>query len=119
MNMILIPRLGAKGDAIGTVCAEFSVTAIQIVLAREYFDFKKMLVHFFKVLVSLFVMSICVSCVCRYFNAYSIELVLGILLGALSYLLCMLILRDSLFVEIIDQILGRFYKNKTDKKEAR
>lgn len=119
MNMILIPRFGAKGAAIGTVCAEFSVTAIQIMLAREYFDFKKMLVHFFKVLVSLFVMSICVSCVCRYFNAYSIELVLGIFFGALSYLLCMLILRDSLFVEIIDQILGRFCKNKTDKKEAR
>ena len=111
MNMILIPHLGAIGAAVGTVCAEFSVTAIQLVWARKYFDIKKILVHLLKVLVSMLVMSICVSCVCRYFKAYSIELILGIFSGALSYSLCLFIFRDSLFVEILNQLLGRFYKN--------
>ncbi len=111
MNMILIPRFGASGAAIGTVCAEFSVTAIQFVWAREYFDFKKQIVHVLKVLVSLLVMWLCVSCVCGFFKAYAMRLILGVLLGALSYSLCLFVLGDSLFVEILNQILGRFYKN--------
>lgn len=116
MNMILIPRFGAKGAAIGTVCAEFSVTAIQVVWAREYFDFKRLLVHVLKILVSLSVMSICVSCVCRFFNVYAMELIFGVISGALSYSLCLFILRDSLFSEILNQLLGRFYK-KNQKEE--
>ncbi len=117
MNMALIPQLGAIGAAVGTVCAEFSVTAIQVVWARKYFDVKKMIVHLFKILVSMLVMSICVSFVCRYFKAYSVELVLGILSGVLIYSLCLFVLKDSLFVEISNQLLGRFYKN--NQKEAR
>ena len=116
MNMILIPHLGAIGAAVGTVCAEFSVTAIQLVWARKYFDIKKILVHLLKVLVSLFVMSICVSFVGRYFKAYSIELVLGILSGVLIYSLCLFVLKDSLFVEFLEQLSGRFYKS--NQKEA-
>ena len=117
MNMILIPHLGAIGAAVGTVCAEFSVTAIQFAWARKYFAFENLIVHFFKVLVSLFVMLFCVSCVCRYFKAYSIELILGILSGTVSYSLCLFVLKDALFVEISNQLLGRFYKN--NQKEAR
>lgn len=111
MNMILIPRFGATGAAIGTVCAEFSVTAIQFVWAREYFEFKRFLVHVLKILVSLSVMSICVSCVCRFFKVYAMELILGTISGALIYSLCLFILRDSLLVEILNQLLVRFYKN--------
>lgn len=111
MNMALIPQLGASGAALGTVCAEFSVTAIQIMWAKEYFGFKKMLVHLFKILVSLSVMLICVSCVCRFFKVYAMELIFGVISGALIYSICLFILRDSLFVEILNQLLGRFYKN--------
>ena len=49
LNLILIPVYGAVGAATSTVVAECSVTAIQILCGRKYFERKKNLIHLLKV----------------------------------------------------------------------
>lgn len=46
LNLILIPVYGAVGAATSTVVAECSVTTIQIICGRKYFERKKILFIF-------------------------------------------------------------------------
>lgn len=117
MNLILIPLFGVNGAASGTVCAEFCVTLVQFVSARNYFDRKNLVLHSAKVVVSTFAMSFCVLILCRLLKSFVLEIILGIISGAVIYALCLFLLKDFLFVEIFRQVSGRFYKSKIVKKE--
>lgn len=117
LNLILIPHFGEKGAAIGTVCAEFCVTLIQFVAARSYFDRKSFALHSGKVVAAAFVMSFFVFMLCRFINSFALKIIFGIAGGVVIYALCLFLLRDSLFMEIFGQIVGKVYLK--DKKEAR
>lgn len=114
LNMIFIPRYGAAGAAAATVCAEFSVTALQVFLARKYFDHKKVILHTAKVLFSSLVMFCAVFFISEIFNSSKLKIIFGVLSGFLIYSLCMFFLKNSLFLEILRQIQGRFIKNKKE-----
>ena len=107
MNLLLIPRFGVNGAAIGTVCAEFCVTLVQFVAAKNYFNWKNLILHFVKVVLSAFLMSLCVFTVCRFTDSFTLKIIFGILVGIVVYALCLFLLRDSLFTEIFAQIVGK------------
>ena len=110
MNFILIPHFGVNGAAIGTVCAEFCVTLIQLITARSYFNGKNLILHTVKVIISALLMSLCVFAVCKFTESFGLKIVLGIVTGILIYSLCLFLLRDSLFIELFKQIMGKFKK---------
>ena len=107
MNLLLIPRFGVNGAAIGTVCAEFCVTLVQFVAAKNYFNWKNLILHFVKVVLSAFLMSLCVFIVCRFTDSFTLKIIFGILVGIVVYALCLFLLRDSLFTEIFAQVVGK------------
>lgn len=104
LNIILIPRLGAGGAAIGTVVAEFTVTAIQLVFARKYISYKNLLVHTLKVVVSALIMAIFVCLILIRLKNIFLEIGIGIVFGILVYAVCVFILRDRFFLEMINEI---------------
>ena len=107
LNMILIPLHGAKGAAVATVIAECTVTAVQLVAGREYFKGGKNLIHALKVCISAFAMSACVFAVCRFFNSYVLKILFGFFSGIFSYGLCLWLLKDRLFAELLRQATGK------------
>ena len=116
-NMVLIPRYGAVGAAIGTVAAEFTVTAVQLAFAGEYLSCRTFIQHSVKVVLASLAMSFCVFAECIVFKSFTLKIIFGIFLGAASYALCLFLLKDSLFAELSEQLTGRFYK-KIKNKEA-
>ena len=107
LNLILIPVYGAVGAATSTVVAECSVTTIQIICGRKYFERKKNLIHLLKVLLSALAMSACVFALCSFFNSFVLKIICGFLSGIFSYGVCLWLLKDGLFAELLRQITGK------------
>ena len=107
LNMILIPLHGAAGAAVATVVAECTVTALQLAAGKEYFKGGKNLIHAVKVCISAFVMSMCVFAVCKFFNSYVLKIFFGLFSGIFSYGLCLWLLKDRLFAELLGQAAGK------------
>ena len=107
MNSILIPRFGALGASIGTVIAEFTVTSVQIYFTRKDFEWKKIL----KMSVKYIVSSLIMFAVCVLFDkvikSNSLSTILQIIFGAISYFVCLLILKDKLVKEIVNKVVKR------------
>lgn len=107
MNSILIPRLGAIGASIGTVIAEFTVTSVQIYFTRKDFDWKEILKMSAKYIISALIM----FAICLIFNKAVqnniLSIILQVLYGIISYLICLLIFKDELVKEIVSKVLKR------------
>ena len=107
MNSILIPRFGALGASIGTVIAEFTVTSVQIYFTRKDFEWKEIL----KMSVNYIVSSLIMFAVCVLFDkvmkSNSLSTILQIIFGAISYFVCLLILKDKLVKEIVNKVVKR------------
>lgn len=116
INLVLIPRFGAAGAAVGTVAAEFSVTAVQLAFAGKYLSRRNLVHHSVKVVIAALSMSLCVFGLCVVLKPFTMKIIFGIFFGAVSYALCLFLLKDSLFTELSMQLSGRFYKK--IKKEA-
>ena len=103
MNSLLIWKLGAIGASIGTVVAELTVTAVQMYYVREDFDFKKI----FKssenyLLASLLMFFVCVI-IGRLINDNKISTIVQVLVGASTYAIVLLILKDKFIFEFLDR----------------
>ncbi len=110
LNSILIPRYGAEGAAAATLIAEFCVTLIQILFARQFFDCKENLPHFVKVALASVVMSVGVYFVSDIFEHLALKIFAGIIFGILIYAACLFIFRDRFAAGILKEI----YKKKED-----
>lgn len=101
LNIILIPKFGASGAAMGTLVAEFVVLSVQYVaLRKQLFDiFIK--IQYWKIIAativsavaSMFVFYLKLGC---FFNIVISAIVFGII-----YLLVLLLLKEKMSKEII------------------
>ena len=104
INMSLIWNHGAIGASIGTVIAEFSVTAVQIYFVRKDFNVWKILKssknYLFASLI-MFVVCLVIRSIVRkpYFS-----MALQVAIGGIVYLAILIILEDKFVFEIIDRI---------------
>ncbi len=103
LNMFLIKKYGAFGAGVATVCAESSVTIFQLIFARKYFDWKRIFPHVLQCIVACFVMSVIVLLCLRSELNLILQLVLSVLIGAFSYGLVLLFLRNKFFLSIIKE----------------
>ena len=103
INMSLIWNHGAIGASIGTVIAEFSVTAVQIYFVRKDFNVWKILKssknYLFASLI-MFVVCLVIRSIVRkpYFS-----MALQVAIGGIVYLAILIILEDKFVFEIIDR----------------
>lgn len=104
MNMCFIWRYGAMGASIGTVIAEFVVASVQIYFVRNDFNFKEILSSSKKYLVSSIVMFIICFILGKIVNNNLVATITQVIVGGITYICCLLILKDQFIFEILEKI---------------
>lgn len=111
MNACLIWKFGAIGASIGTVIAEFTVTAIQMYFVRKDFNLKEVFKLSKNYLISSIVMFIVCLFIGRFINNNLISTIVQVTIGGLTYGICLLILKDSFIFEVLDRIKNKIRGN--------
>ena len=108
INSILISKLGALGASIGTVVAEFTVTAVQMTFVRKDFNLIEILGLSKNYCIASIIMFI--SCYLLNFIKMSntINILLKVIVGGAVYILCLLVLKDKFLLELINKVLNKF-----------
>ncbi len=102
MNSILIWKLGAIGASIGTILAELTVTLVQMYYVKDDFDFKKIIKSSENyLLASLLMFFICVI-IGRLIHDNKISTIVQVGVGALTYAVVLLILKDKFIFEAFE-----------------
>lgn len=112
MNMCLIWKFGAIGASIGTVIAEFTVTAVQLYFVRNDFDFKEMLKISRNYIISSFIMFMICIFIRTIISDNLLSILLQVILGGMTYGICLLILKDKFVYEMIKKIKGKVLRGK-------
>lgn len=119
LNLILIPYLGANGAALSTLIAEFVVTAIQIFFLRKMYNLSIIAKLFFKYSVFSFIMAIPVILISKHFLNMYVAITLGTVVGALIYILLLLITKDKILYAFLSGISKKIKNNNANKPKER
>lgn len=99
MNLILIPKTGAVGAAVATLCAEFSGMLIMLFFCSRIYRVSEFFKNgSLKYFVSSLIMGGVVLGIGTFLEASAFSTLLEILVGAIVYLLIMAIMKDSIFM---------------------
>lgn len=96
LNLILVPRFQAFGAAVSTLCAETIVTIVQLFLARDIVDLRKMFRLFVIYLVNATVMGMIVFFVVRNINTVFYGFLCGVLTGIVIYTTLLLLEKNEI-----------------------
>lgn len=113
LNFIFIPRFGAVGGAITTAIAEgvCAFILVGIALKEKYIAFKDWLISGIKPLISAGVMFVPIFFMDRYLPYAVWSFLVIVLVGVITYLVMLFILRDEFFVYLLRSIF-QWIKNK-------
>ena len=111
INIIMIPKYGAVGAAIGTIAAEFSVAFVQIILTWKFLNYKRIILDNLTYVIGSGIMYIgCIS-VNRYIHYTNMtNLIIIVSTGVIIYGFYLIIIRDSFVFEVINKILRKVRK---------
>lgn len=98
LNLIFIPRYGAAGAAIGTVCAEFLVMTTQFILGRKIIDWKNLFRIVVQVFAAVFVMVLVLLFLMRFIKRVVPQIIFCIVLGFFLYAGTMILFRNELIL---------------------
>ena len=104
MNMCLIWHFGAIGASIGTVIAELTVTLVQMYFVRKEFKVKEILKLSKNYLISSIVMFVMCFIIGKFINNDLISTAIQIIVGIITYIICLLILKDKFIFELFKKI---------------
>lgn len=107
LNMIFIPRRGAFGAGIATLCAESSVTIFQLAFAWRLFKLKKIIPHIIQCIFACVVMAICVFCLTKIEFNLILQIVLSVVSGAFTYGVMLLLLRNRFCLSLFKECLKK------------
>ena len=109
MNISLIWNYGAVGASIGTVIAEFTVTAIQVYFVRHDFNFKEILKSSKNYLISAITMfAVCLILVQILTNSL-VSLFIEVAVGVIVYGIMLIILKDEFVMDILGRIRNKLH----------
>lgn len=104
LNSCLIWKYGAIGASIGTVIAELTVTIVQMYFVRNDFNIKKIAKLSKKYIVASIIMFIVCLVVRQVINNNLISVAVQVIIGGLTYALCLLILKDEFVYEMLNRL---------------
>lgn len=108
INYLLIPQYGQYGAAVGTVIAEFMVTVIMILLGRNYLPINILSKQNLHYLIGSVVISILLAFLLA-FRLHEINyLLIGILLSVIVYYAYLLMIKDTLALQLKNLIHSIF-----------
>ena len=108
LNLILIPQFAAFGATFATLFAEGSVTVLQLIGIRSYFNHKAFIASLLKYTICSFIMYAIVKFIdmMLLFQDSFLQLGIDVLVGIVSYLFILVILRDTLLFELFKKMLS-------------
>lgn len=111
-NLVLIYYFKSIGAAIATIIAELSVTLVQLYFVRKDFNLKEIFKLSINYIISGLIMLITCIGIDLLIKSNIIGLLLQVSIGSLTYLLCLIILKDKFILEIYNNnlrpILNKF-----------
>lgn len=118
MNLFLIPRYGAFGAGISTVCAETMVTLTDFILARKMISLKFVAKDFVQYIIATVFMSVAVLLIKHFFTNRNTILWAGILSGAVVYILTLVLMKNQIAMKILTTVSSKIkiWKHKEIKK---
>lgn len=114
LNIVLIPRYSVVGAAIGTVIAELVVFIYQYFSERILFSNLFRNINIWKFIISSIIAVWGCVWVLKLELGYFVSLILACICFAVVYIVCLLILRETFVQEIIEMVLNRVDKVKSD-----
>lgn len=119
INIMLIPRYGAFGAAVASVIAEMVGTTIQIVycILKKQLSIKQIFAPSWKYILSGIIMYVIVNLLKLYFESGMISLCILIIIGVLSYVVTLLILKDDFLIDNL--IKGLHYMKSRSSRKCR
>lgn len=106
LNYFLIPIFQAPGASIASVFAETIVLFIQLYCIRKQISVKNCFACVVKYFLAGLVMFLVVICFLPYFASSIINTLFLAIIGACTYILGLIILRDDFFLNIINRLRG-------------
>lgn len=107
LNLILIPKHGALGAGVATICAESSVTLFQLILARKYFEWKRIVPHVIQCIFACIIMILCILFLEKIQMNMILQLVLTVIIGAFVYGTVLIVFHNKFILSIIKGTLKR------------
>lgn len=107
MNACLIWKFGAIGASIGTVIAEFTVTAVQLYFVRNDFDFKQIIKISKNYVISSIAMFIVCIIIGSVVKSNMISIIIQVIVGVGIYGVCLLALKDEFVNSIIKKVIHK------------
>lgn len=108
LNIFMIPLYGATGAAISTLIAEFTVLAIQLFVGSKYYPFGIKEILNIKYFCGSILMGVIILLSICNINSYALQIIVGISIGIISYVIFLLSIKDNLILEILQIITNRF-----------
>lgn len=107
INALLIPKFGALGAAIGTLCAEFMVTSIQIIFINKYIFNKDFILTLFQSIISSVIMIIIILLIQKLSLNVFIEIIISFSVGLITYSLAIFVFKNKYFLLYVKQFISK------------
>ena len=107
LNLILINKFDALGAVIATVIAEFTVTAVQIYYVKNDFNVKEIIKSAKNYILSSLLMLLLCFIIGRFIQNNKISIIVQVLLGAITYVTSLLILKDKFVFDFFNRVKNR------------
>ncbi len=105
INMLLIPKYGAVGAAIGTVVAEFIVALIEIIITIKFFDYKLIFIKNIKYLLFSIIMFAACYAANKFLGLGGYRLIIiDVMIGCIIYFALLVMSKDELLFEVLRKI---------------
>lgn len=109
LNLLLIPKHGAIGAAIGSLAAEASVTTTQIIFTRKAISLKLNLPQFSQSIIASLLMTVVILALKQYLPVMGVTLVIiQVLAGSVIYLGFLLVLKNPTMITLLNSILKKY-----------
>ena len=106
LNLILIPFYGALGAAIASVVAETAILIFQMIYLRRVFNYKSIILPFIKYLLVGGILFVEIFLLSKYvFESSIINTFILVAIGASTYFVILLLLRDKFVLKIVNRLL--------------
>lgn len=105
LNMILIPAYGAVGAAVATLCAELCVTCVQLFMAKSFFYWKSIIIHFLQCVIATIIMALFICLINKIFSSIVLNIIIGVFTGIFVYGVILLLLKNDFLIFVIKHLM--------------
>lgn len=109
LNSILIPKLGATGAAIGSICAESVVTGTQLIISRKMIFNKDFFITLIESIFASIMMVLAIILLLNFIKPLFLQIMISFICGIICYSIILLILKNKTFIFYTQKFLVKIF----------